>query len=294
MHGITILSKDWKGELDSGSFIRSIEETVSQEKMKSILSPAVLHEKVISEENLKWLYAFAFSGGGRFRHNENGTVFISGNLKNCYTHLKSIIDSLLPGAAHSPVVDGNFFITPSQYGLHSDSLRKQDFTSNLNHTPEIHERRAWVPWKNIIIPLWVTPPQIDSQICFFEQRHLDWAHVYNHGSETTGISTTYPIIKNMYDVQFYNAAGKPIDKKENLHPYPEDHFTKYFRTPEGKNLTSYKRFTGLKPEKTFSWRPGDLMVFDPCQLHATNSGANTGKPWTLKMGLLLKFLYPLN
>ncbi len=294
MHGETVLThKNWS-ELDSASFIRDLYDPQAQSTMRSNLAPSQCFKELISKEQRQWLYAFAFRDGRRIRHNANGTIFISGNLKQCYDYLENLIEMALPGAKNSPIVDGNFFITPSQYGLHTDSLRQEDYLQNLNSFPAQHAQRSWVPWRNIIIPLWVTPPESESQICFFKQRHLDWAHVYNHGNKTRGIASSYPIITDMSKVQFYDETGTEIPMLDNSLPYSEEHFKNFFQTPDGKNLTPPVRLTGLSPENTFNWTPGDLLVFDSCQLHSTNNGANRGTPWTLKMGLLLKFLHPIN
>jgi hypothetical protein len=294
MHGETLLMTDTGGEASSSPIIMSLHDSRAIETIRKNFSPALVHKNIFSENELKWLYCFAFSKCRTVRHNANGTIFVSGNFKTAFQQLKEKILPFLPQAENSVVIDGNFFITPSQYGLHNDSIKESDFTASTVRIPADHPQRRWVPWKNVIIPIWVAPPDTQSHICFFEQRHIDWSHVYNHGGKTKKISTMYPVIDNMADVQFYNASGEKITKDLNSVPYPEDHFKSYFRTPQGKDLTPYFRFTGLKPEGTFEWTPGDLMIFDAMQLHATNNGNNVGLPWALKMGLLFKFYFPVS
>ena len=70
------------------------------------------------------MYGYAFSRCDTVRHNDNGTMFISGNLQGVYEKFADRINQMVPGAENSPVVGGNFFITPSQYGLHNDSTRE--------------------------------------------------------------------------------------------------------------------------------------------------------------------------
>ena len=71
------------------------------------------------------------------------------------------------GAENSPVVGGNFFITPSQYGLHNDSTRETDWRNTLDKTPYNSERRKYVPWRNIIIPLFTANAELYLFVALF-------------------------------------------------------------------------------------------------------------------------------
>ena len=59
----------------------------------------------------------------------------------------------LPGADQSPIVGGNYFITPSQYGLHNDSMRRSDWEKSFSDVAKIDPSRKYVPWRNLIIPI---------------------------------------------------------------------------------------------------------------------------------------------
>lgn len=241
-------------------------------------------DEMFTEKEIEWIYGYAFSRCKTARHNDNGTMFISGNLEGVYEKFSDRINEMLPGANNSPVVGGNFFITPSQYGLHNDSTRESDWINSLNKTPASSSRRKWVPWRNVIIPLFTAPANIESHGVFFEQRHVDFAHVYNHnmkpGHET---ATTYPIITDHAQIDFHLLDGSVQNKTKNLTNYDKDHYDKYLY------YTPYRRLTGLTPELTCEWKPKCPIVFDAVQLHATNKGFKDNH-WTTKMGLLLTFL----
>ena len=154
---------------------------------------AIAHDIMFDEDDLQWLYGFAYSRCHTVRHNDNGTVFISGNLQTIYKKFKDKIDNIIPGAENSPVVGGNFFITPSQYGLHNDSTREKDWQDTLKNTPLDSNRRRFVPWRNVIIPIYTCLPGVESYGVFFDQRHIDFAHVYHHGRKPDQkVATTYP------------------------------------------------------------------------------------------------------
>lgn len=243
---------------------------------------ATCFDNMFSEEEIKWLYGYAFSRCGSVRHNTNGTIFISGNLKGVYEKFKNKIDTILPGAENSPSISGNYFITPDQYGLHNDSSRFEDWERTLEYVSLDNPQRKYVPWRNIIIPLWSNPNNIESHAVFFKQRHIDFAHVYHHGSNQQ-VATTYPVCRDYSDIDFHLITGKKQDRVDNLRPYDKEHYEKYLY------YTPYKRLTGLEPETTCEWKPGCPIVFDAVQLHATNKGLKD-KHWINKMGLLLMFL----
>lgn len=245
---------------------------------------AEAHDTMFDSDDLQWLYGFAYSRCHTVRHNDNGTVFISGNLQTIYKHFKDKIDNIIPGAENSPVVGGNFFITPSQYGLHNDSTREKDWRDTLKDTPLDSDRRRFVPYRNVIIPIYTCLPGVESHGVFFDQRHIDFAHVYHHGRKPDQkVATTYPLVDDHKDIDFHLLDGTKQESEKNLLPYNEQHFDRYlYYTPK-------RRLTGLTPELTCKWEAGKPIVFDAVQLHATNKGLKD-RQWNTKMGLLLTFL----
>lgn len=251
------------------------------ENIANHLEPAKCFDEMFTPEELTWIYGFAFSRCGVVRHNANGTIFVSGNLEGVYKKFKKKIDQILPGAGSSPVVGGNFFITPSQYGLHNDSMREDDWAQSLKYSDRDDPSRKYVPWRNVIIPIMVSWPDAVSHAVFFKQRHIDWSHVYNNGGKIQS-ATTYKVVDDHSTIDFYTLQNKQSGQ-DNLKPYDKEHYNEYL------SYTPYERLSGLEPELTCEWKPGCPIVFDAFQLHATNKGY-ADREWNIKMGLLLCFL----
>lgn len=248
---------------------------------QNLATPSVF-ENYFTQDDLDWIYGYCFSNCTTVRHNDNGTMFVSGNLQGVYNHFKDRINHLLPGADKSPIVGGNYFITPSQYGLHNDSMRRSDWEKSFEEVDKTSPTRKYVPWRNLIIPIFTAPKNISSHAVFFDQRHIDWAHVYHHGMDPNyPPATTYPIIDNYANITFHTQQHIQT-QQDNLKPYDQDHYEKYLY------YTPYRRLTGLTPQLTCKWTPGCPIVFDAFQLHATNKGTPDTQ-WTIKMGLLLCF-----
>jgi len=266
---------------DITEFLTDIKRPEVISNVAENIQPAQSFDEMFTQEETDWMYGFAFSRCSHVRHNPNGTIFIFGNMEGIYKKYKQKIDQILPGADKSPIVGGNFFITPDQYGLHNDSMRQKDWKEGLSWLPIDDPQRSYVAWRNVIIPIFVTRPDVTSHAMFFKQRHIDWSHVYNHGNKMTS-ATTYEIVDDHSKIDFYTPEGKQSGQ-DNLKPYDKAHYEEYLY------YTPYERLAGLEPELTCEWKPRCPIVFDAFQLHATNKGFKDNQ-WTLKMGLLLCFL----
>jgi hypothetical protein len=279
----------WKDALTYESYMPELSGEYARNAMCKIFEPAVVSDEEFSVEDISWLYAFAFGCCHNIRHNANGTMFISGNHDLIVTKFADKLERILPGCTKSPQIGGNYFITPSQYGLHNDSTRRTDWEHSMAKAPVDSPLRRYTPWRNIIIPLWIAYPQTVSHGVWFDQRHIDFAHVYNHGEKIPTPATTYPIVTDHATIDFHNQQGELLSKDQSSKSYDAEHHGKYlYHTPR-------IRLMGLTPESTLEWVPGKPIVFDAVQLHATNPGTNL-KPdgqhnlWNVKMGLLLTFL----
>lgn len=297
--------ESWMANLRDPNIVNNIAENLEPAK--------VFYEGddvTFTTDELRWMYGFAFSQCLNVRHNANGTIFVSGNLHKVAEKFIDKLEKILPGCSNSPSVAGNFLITPSQYGLHTDSTRETDWINSFEKTPEDSEDRRFVPWRNILIPMWIgNLPETVSHGVFFNQRHIDFAHVYLHGNPyNKPTATTYPVVTDHGDILFHDGNGKPIPKGKNYEIYDKEHWKQYLE------YTPHSRLTGLTPELTCEWVPGKPFVFDAFQLHATNKGTDIDykykhtpideeendsdtpriktvrQTWDVKMGLLLTFL----
>lgn len=263
-----------------GQYLTNIEDPRVKTDIIKHIRPAESHPEFFTDDEIAWIQGFAFSRCSRLRINPNGTFFVSGNMRGVYEKYADKFEQILPGCGKSPVVKGNYFITPEQYGLHNDSIRKSDYTQTFEDYAPEHEQRRWVPWRNIIIPLMVSPA-VDSHIVFFKQRHISWFTVYDHGAKADKYPADYPVITDYSKIQFETCEDSQ-SIEQNTIPYNKKHYDQYL------SYTPYRRLTGLSEESTFEWHPKCPMVFDCFQLHATNQGIDPNQ-WKIKMGLLLCF-----
>lgn len=278
------------------NFLLPIDDDIARENIRRYLSPAEMHKNVFTNEELEYIWKSAFKTENKPRLNRNGTVIITGEngqLLDIFSYLRDKVVNLLGEAAElSPSIGGNWFITPQQYGLHNDSIRKDVWEKSLIGTPYVNKERKYTIWKNIIIPLWIGThfDFVDGgQFLFFDQRHIEWSTVYNAGNVTPNIASVYEICDDYSDLQFYDKYGKQIDKVKNKIPFDKSVHKKFVNTP-------IERLQGLTLEAAFDWEPGNLYIFDCVQLHASNSGTKLKnmKTWNSKMGLLLTFIKELD
>ena len=242
-----------------------------RDQIVKTLEPTNIVHNLFDADDLEWLEDFGRTQTPNSRRNDNGTVFTSGNFRSIISRYKRKLEKVLPGCSDSPDIDGNFFITPHQYGLHNDSIPKWRWEENGAINGEYY------PWRNILIPLWQAPAKADSQILFFKQRDVDWAKVYKHNNEDD-VATTYPVCRNYAEIDtFYDADGTHMPWQDKTME-PAEYMLHF-----DENID---RFRGLEVEIMFDWIPGMAFAFDSWQLHTTNKG---NPPWHQKSGLLLCF-----
>ena len=270
---------------------------IAQENIRRHISPAQIYDDLFDEEELDDIWKSAFDARNNVRRNRNGTVLMVGpdsGFDEIYERYKTKIDKMVGEeyATKTPSIGGNWFITPQQYGLHNDSIRPAVFEQTLKHIPLNHPQRQYTVWKNLIIPLWIGTHldyEDGGQICFFDQRHIDWACVYNAGEKTENIASVYDICTDYTELQFYDKFGEAIPRENNNKKFNLACWEEYMNTP-------YERLQGLSAEHIWNWVPGTSMTFDAVQLHNTNEGSRHRriKTWNSKMGLLLTFLIELD
>ena len=243
-----------------------------REYIRNTFAAPHIEYNLFDKDDIEWLEDYCYESTQNRRRNDNGTLFFSGGFDTIVTKFQRKLELVLPGCTNSPDIDGNFFITPHQYGLHNDSIPRWRWEQN--GAKDGH----YYPWRNILIPLWQSPEHASSQIVFFKQRDLDWAKVYKHNSDEH-VATTYPICRNYAEIStFYNKHGEHMPWQDR--PLEPEEFLLYLRE------SPPQRYSGLDVEVMMDWTPGSAFAFDSWQLHATNRG---DPPWHQKSGLLLCF-----
>ena len=225
------------------------------------LSESVLLENVLTNGDIETIWKLAFCNGN-VRKNKLGNIFISGQVVNrAYDYIKDKIP------VEGKLYGGNFFIASHPYGLHLDSFNRVD-VKNDNTTV----------YKNVLIPLWIGGSAFGDYLTFFEQRLIDYGSAFNFGGSTSYKESKYQVYNDYSSLQFVDRNGKNIDKKYNSLQFNLHDKDKYLQNIE------YVRLTGMTIENVFEWKPGDIIIFDSVQIHASNR-----TQWSNKMGLLFKF-----
>jgi len=248
------------------------------------VAPAKCHTKVFSEYELNTLFDLAFKYGGA-RYNRYGNVFIQGqSVKEAYELIKKKL------SISGEFLGGNFFITTSPYGIHTDSFKEIDFIDDKNNTV----------YRNVVIPLWIGKHKDNyrnsaGKMVLFNQRLIDYSadFVKGYKGDYNKTGSQYKGYTDYSDLQFYHNNGKEIKKEKNLKPFDQNFYDNYLYHLD------YERLEGLTIENVFDWIPGSIIELDAIQVHC--SSLNKRKEfkddynylksltWNNKMGLLIKF-----
>jgi len=277
---------------DPGHYTLPMDHPIAIENIKRHVSPSKIYHEMFNEDERTEIWKSAFVDMGLPRYNRNGTVLIDSDLQQVYDRYKSKIDNCINNASDSPCIGGNYYITPQQYGVHNDTMRRVGYNRMLENIPLNHPQRKYTPGKVILIPLWTGThfDEIDGgQLVLFKQREIGWAKVYNNKKETKNIASIYDIVTDYSALQFYDEYGNEIPKEKNLIPFDKELHKKYINSP-------YNRVEGLSIELVEDWVPGSAFVFDTVQLHYSNEGTKEKgyKTWNAKMGVFLLFLIELD
>lgn len=284
------------------SYLIPLNHKCSVENSCRTFSTSICHKNFFTEEERQYMFQWMFDGNTTVRVLRNGNVLASGRKKSNFLtgiveKFNNKIEEILPGASKSPIVGGNFFISPEHYGPHTDSSNIDVWKKTLDDVPLKDGRRRYTPWKNILIPLWggkkYDKDELDQDawsndrkcgsITFFDQRHPDFSWLYDASKTKIKRATKYRKLENYSEIQFFDKNGKKIDKSKNNISFNSDYHK--------HNLYGdIERYTGMTVENKFEWKPGDVMVFDSFQIHSSHSIINL----LTKSGLVLWFLKELD
>jgi hypothetical protein len=220
-----------------------------QEELIKYFSEATCHYDIFSREELIELTDFMFNKTTEWQlGNHAGLLQLLGNFDELFEMLKPKLRPYVD-VDMATSIEGNFFHTAGQYGIHTD-------------TPE---RGAWLdnctPYKSIIIPLYLLPKSSKCGIIFYDQRIADVGVTLDKGSTTIShydSITDYSTLDNVY-----TGNGKKIIIGDE--PFPQKLMDEY-------GIVNKNRHRGLSVEHHFDWKPGSLITFDTAQVHESTPG----------------------
>ena len=227
------------------------------------LSKAQAFKNILTSNEIEDIWKLAFSNNS-VRKNPLGNIFISGN---CVKAAYELIKHKIP--INAKLYSGNFFICTTPYGIHLDSFNQKEEKDD-----------GTTIYKNVLIPLWIGGCNDGGKVIFFDQRLVDYGCAFNKGGPTSYKESRYQVYNDYLDLQFYDGNRQKIDKKLNNVPFNSLYHLLYF------NHINQERLEGFTAESFLDWKPGNILVFDAIQVHASAYGE---KKWKNKMGLLLRF-----
>lgn len=134
---------------------------------------------------------------------------------------------------------GNFYITTQLHDAHADLLsedecKSQGWTNNV------------IPYKSVIIPLLMDTekPQFTS---FFKQRHIGYSVTFDKVNYTSQDNSMYKLASEY--PEFYEYGNLELNIEMHNPQIPK------------KNVEDFTY------QNAFEFKPGNIMVFDSCQIH---------------------------
>jgi hypothetical protein len=217
-------------------------------------SSAECHRNLFDSADVDFLTSSMFRNTLKWRLGESGNIFFSGNFKSMIRALYPKFDKVID-LSKVTGIKGNFFITPHQYGFHTDMPEDTDSTLLSGD----------VAYKSILIPLFKLPETSKCHIFYFNERLLCGGVTLDKGP--TKSHTHYKSFSSYEDIDcIYDLTLKKRGFKEM--PFDQEVFDTY-------NLGStspIERYSGFSIENVFDWESGDCHVFDTTQLHCSNEG----------------------
>jgi len=245
---------------------------VKQEKQNIIdrFSPAKILENVLTDEQVHELLLFQFQNADRIKwtatsSNIQPSINIVKMLEK-FDWLKDIIAKEI-GDFWEGQHSGNYFITTQLHDAHADLLTEKETDEDW--------AQGFIPYKSAVIPIIITA-RAKAYTAFFNQRHIGHSITLDREFVTSQDDSMYEISRDYPD--FYMGDGS-VSTFADIEKHPKYIFPHIH--PENNR--------GLSIENVFEFKPGNIMIFDACQIHA--SCVTTDRPnfhW-LKSGINIQF-----
>lgn len=163
----------------------------------------------------------------------------------------------------SDIHSGNYFITTQLHDLHADLLTesetKEDWAQGL------------MPYKSCVIPLMISNNK-PAYTAFFDQRHVGHSITLDRVHQSLQENSLYEISRDYPEFYLLNNKTSKTDFSEYVFPHILD-----------RNLD------GLTIENVFEFKPGNVMIFDACQIHASCVQITRPNFHWLKNGINIQF-----
>jgi hypothetical protein len=164
---------------------------------------------------------------------------------------------------------GNFYITTQLHDIHADLLTEKEVNEHEDFS-------GLIPYKSCVIPLAIGH-NASASTAFFDQRHIGFSITLDRNYQSLQDNSLYEISREYPD--FYMMDGS-ISPQATYDPRGEEFI---FPHVDNENLD------GLTIESVFDFTPGDIMLFDSCQLHCSCVPRERPNFTGLKNGINIQF-----
>jgi hypothetical protein len=235
--------------------------------------PAELIENALTQTQIDELILLQFQTADRIKYTASSNNIqpvcdIDSVFAKC-DWLKPIFTDLIGEFSNNHT--GNYYITTSLHDAHVDLLSENECAR-----PEFDWTKRVIPYKSCVIPLLITEKS-DAVTAFFNQRHIGYSTTFDRvkiseqGNSEYEIARTYP---KLYERDGTLSDSESVYKRKKDILFPQ--------IPAGN-------MQGLSVEIVMPYRPGDIMLFDACQLHASGTRRNRPNYRWLKSGMNIQF-----
>lgn len=199
-------------------------------------------EGAISQDLIDKLVLYQFNNAHRVKWSGTSrNIQPLCSIDNLFTdipELQEIFNNLIGDFSHRHT--GNFYITTLLHDAHVDLLGEEECDiEGFEWTGNI------IPYKSAIIPLLINSDHA-SYTAFFRQRHIGYSVTFDKIGYTKQDNSMYKLARE----------------------YPEFYEYGNFRDFRMANpLVPKKNVEDFEFENVFKFKPGNIMLFDACQLH---------------------------
>lgn len=233
-------------------------------------SEAKVLENVLTEAQVQEILLFAFQNTNNLKwtatsSNLQPSVHILQLMKKC-PWLKEIMQDAI-GEFYDREHSGNYFITTQLHDAHADLITEEETQDEWTD--------SLVPYKSCVIPLIISARAV-AHTAFFHQRHIGYSVTLDRAEISSQDDSMYEIAREYPD--FYLQDGS-ISEFAEIEDHPEYIFP---HIPPENNR-------GLSIENVFEFKPGNIMVFDACQIHASCVPRDRPNFRWMKSGINIQF-----
>lgn len=237
--------------------------TEIKNNIKKHLTKSSLHENIISELELNNLRKVVFSGWTDSRTYPGGKIIFNNFNDKTQHYLKDFLISYFPDSLPDTSLSwddvkifGNIYITPSEYGIHTDA-----FTKHVIDNSEVN-------LKNVIIPLYVCGNDIDhpyiNNLILMQNRLIDYDKTFQKNSTKQWHVKYQDNITDYSALEWVDENGNYMNLDPDKMYISNDEYQKYLSHIKNKEILE-----SFKIEQAAKFKTGNIIVHDTTQVHVT-------------------------